>query len=293
MSDAPQIPPVPNPPATPRPAASVVLLRTPAPRQAGGFEVFMVRRHGRSAFMGGATVFPGGAVDPRDAVLPAGRFLGPSPEEAAARLGDVPAVEALAHYVAAARELFEEAGVLLSDAPPALSPTSRAQWRERMRRGEVSLFEFAESADVRIDVRGLGYWDHWVTPAVERRRFDARFFVAALPAGAVAQHDAVETTAGGWESPQRWLELHEAGRVTLPPPQLAILDDLARHDSVDAVLGEASRRGPIAATEPYPLVEDGTLYLLLPGDEGWPEEARRGAGRRRFALHSGRWHLVR
>ena len=179
-----------------------------------GFEVFLVRRHRGSSFMASAFVFPGGAAE----------------EGEDAR-------------TAAARELFEEAGVL-----------------------------FAKASDNQ-DSETLTYFAHWITPSVEPKRFSARYYVAVLPAGQAPSFDAQETVDEAWVTPED--ALARAGELQLPPPQIRTFWELAQHKSISQVMAAAKAR----SAQPHPIMPrlmPGTApALLLPWD---PEYLTKGTG---------------
>ena len=182
-----------------RPASTVVLLR-PSPSR---FDVFLVRRADSVAFMGGAHVFPGGSVDPGD------RLVDPNAacdgvEAAIARMPDVDPGTAIAHHVAAIRELFEEAGVQLARGPAGAK---------------------------RLALDALAYFAHWVTPDIEIKRFDARFFAALVPEGQEPSHDSREASASGWFDPTDAVARCRAGEIALPPPTWTTLRTLERFSS--------------------------------------------------------------
>lgn len=223
-----------------RDAASVILLRDGA----AGFEVFLLRRRKNASFMGGAFVFPGGAVDPED--------------------GDL--------RVTAARELFEEAGVLLVDR--AVEAGALSALRARRLAGEDFAALLAE-AGLALALDRLTYYSHWITPSVEPRRFSARFFVARLPDGQTPRFDATETVDEAWRTPAA--ALAEAGPLALPPPQVRTLGELAAARSIDDVIARAlaldEHRHPIMPRmAPTP---GGGFALLLPWD---PDYDRAGTG---------------
>lgn len=198
----------------PVPASTVVLLR-PGPAAP---EVFLLRRSGKSTFFGGAFVFPGGKVDAADGGLlgevPAG---GPTFQ----KLSGGAAEDSGASYVAAARELFEEAGVFLGH-PGALQEEDRV----RVHRGELSFEDLLRQRGARLELERLVPFAHWVTPSAERRRFDTRFFVALLPEEQVASSDRTETTVGVWHTARAALGRHHRGEVFLPPPTQRVLEEL-------------------------------------------------------------------
>jgi glyoxylase-like metal-dependent hydrolase (beta-lactamase superfamily II)/8-oxo-dGTP pyrophosphatase MutT (NUDIX family) len=208
--------------ALPRPAATLVLLR---PGGAGP-QVLMIQRAQSAAFLGGAYVFPGGALDSADAEL---RFLrrvvGLTDAEASARLG-LPE-KGLAYWVAAVRECFEEAGVLLAldaDHRPISATRAEALLRERKR----SFLDLLEKENLFIPAHLIAYYGHWITAPGRSRRFDTRFFIAQAPAGQEGAHDAAETIHHVWIRPQDALERGERGEIELVQATQHTLRDVGR-----------------------------------------------------------------
>src|SRR5262245_25178669 len=154
------------------PASTVVLLRGNHP-----FEVFLVRRSDSIAFLGGAHVFPGGRVDPSDhhqdfvggVRLQADPYV-PTNANITARMPDVPAEAAIAHYVAAVRELFEEAGVLLARPLTAASVERLAADRRDLLAGRITFADLIRREPLQLELDELAYFAHWVTPEIEIRR---------------------------------------------------------------------------------------------------------------------------
>jgi len=181
--------------AAPRAASTVVLLRPAAP-----IDVFLVRRSDSIAFMGGAHVFPGGRVDATDHIDDVAA-IADGAETVAARMTDVPIADAIAQHVAALRELFEEAGVLLAHPVTAASISRLAARRRELLSGKTSFPEIVRNEALRLALDELAYFAHWVTPEIETRRFDTRFFVARAPEGQTPIHDAGETSHSEWLSP--------------------------------------------------------------------------------------------
>lgn len=221
--------------ATLRSAATVVVVRNSA--DAAGFDVLMVRRNDKVAFMAGAYVFPGGRVDDIDV---------------AAAAGD----DALAFRLAAVRELEEEAGV-------------------------------------RADPTELLLIAHWVTPEIEIRRYDTRFFLVRMPDGQNARHDDGETTEFSWLTPDHAIARCERGEIMLPPPTWTTLKRLRRHRTIDE-LSAWARSVAIPRVQPQFYKDQQQTMLTLPGDptyptiDGWdiPEDTR-------FLLQDGRWRPVK
>jgi 8-oxo-dGTP pyrophosphatase MutT (NUDIX family) len=249
---------------TPAPSASVVLLRD-APDD---LEVFLLRRHSQSFVLGGAYVFPGGKVDAEDIGWverldrPAGQLHALLAEP------ELTPREAAAIYVAAIRELFEEAGLLLAD----VSPQQAAETWAALRAGP-RFDELLAPLNLRLAAGALQPWSRWITPtlsSVGRKRFDTRFFLATVPPGQQARHDDHEATESLWIAPRAALRQYWAGQIDLAPPQIMGLTHLARHRNVASALAAArARKPPCIRPEPYDV--EGTRVLCYPGDPGHPE----------------------
>jgi glyoxylase-like metal-dependent hydrolase (beta-lactamase superfamily II)/8-oxo-dGTP pyrophosphatase MutT (NUDIX family) len=200
----------------PKPAATLILLRE-------GMEVLMLQRAQTAVFLGGAYVFPGGSLDPEDADID--RVVGLTEAQASERLRL--SSGGLAYYVAAIRECFEEAGVLLArEANGAPISAKRAeslmQWRKKPFRNLL------EAEDLYIPVGDLAYYGHWITAPGRSRRFDARFFAALAPAGQQGSHDAAETVHDVWITPREALERAARKEIELVNATQASLRELAR-----------------------------------------------------------------
>jgi len=228
-----------------RPASTVIVLREGDP-----FEILMVRRNDKVAFMAGSYVFPGGRVDEGDQP-PADVPLRP------ASFGDLSDRDEAAYRMAAVRELQEEANVY-------------------------------------VTVDDLHPFAHWVTPEIETRRFDTRFFLARMPSGQHAKHDEGETTALEWLSPREAIARFERRELLLPPPTWTSIRQLAPRSSIHDVF-EWARSRTIVRVMPGFLKNGEEVVLTLPGDPlfptipGWevPEETR-------FVLQDGaRWQPLK
>ncbi len=207
------------------------------PSEALRREAFMLRRVKSMAFVPDAVVFPGGSVDPRDADerLP---WAGPSPEAWAARMG-IDEDEARRVVVAAAREVFEECGVLLAgeNGGDVVSDVARATWREERRRLAEHESSFAEvlvrhGLVLRADLLGLR--SHWLTPEYEPRRYDTFFFAALVPAGQTPDDRTSETNRAEWADARRILEGGRRGKVRIVPPTAYNLAHLVNAPSIEA-----------------------------------------------------------
>ena len=261
--------------AVPRDAATVLLLRD-AP---AGFEVFMVKRSGLSDVLGEAHVFPGGKVDAADSAPEMlARVYGLATLDTAALGEDIPPARAAGMFVAAARETFEEAGVLLArgvgtgtgasakgkavlDAARALEVAAA---RDRLNAKEPFATVLA-SINAQLDAAALIPWVRWVTPTLLSRRFDARFFLARAPAGQTAQHDDYEATHSEWLRPQDAVARWSRDEIKLAPPTYMSLQHLALFSSIDAALADARTRRP-PVIQPHGVEIDGARTLAFPGD---------------------------
>ena len=248
-------------PALARDAATVLLLRD-AP---GGFEVFMVKRSGLSDVLGEAHVFPGGKVDVADSsAAMLARIHGLDALDTAALGEDLPAERAAGMFAAAARETFEEAGVLLARGASGDVAAARARLNAKEPFDAV-----LASIDAQLDAAALVPWVRWVTPVMLAKRFDARFFLAAAPAGQVAVHDDFEATHSEWLRPGEAITRWQQGSIQLAPATYMSLQHLAHFDSISTALADArSRRPPVIQPEGY--TEDGVRCLALPGDPKHP-----------------------
>jgi 8-oxo-dGTP pyrophosphatase MutT (NUDIX family) len=275
----PPVPPQLPPPVRPVAAATVIPVRArpPGPQ----VEVLLLRRARRASFMPSTFVFPGGRVDAADGSAAA----------------------------AAIRELFEEAGVLLARAPGAgagagaPAPAALDAGRRRLLAGEVAFAALLDELGLVPDVGRLHLWTRFVTPSFEPRRFDALFFVAAVPPDAEPRFDARETVEQVWVTPGEALARQEQGALALPPPQIVTLAQLLPFAATGlaAIAREADARAAhVLAITPRAAARGETLTLLMPWDPeyetlGVGEGAAIPAGRRgtegpsRMDFAGGRW----
>jgi 8-oxo-dGTP pyrophosphatase MutT (NUDIX family) len=245
-----------------RDAATVIILRdSPA-----GLEVFLVKRHGLSDVLGGAYVFPGGKLDDSDAQLDEGLHLDQPVANLHAALAEtsLPTQVAKGLFVAALREAFEECGVLFAqDAARGQCDALARQLKD----GRMFNLALAE-AGLRLHTRAVAPWSRWITPrmpSISSKRFDTRFFVAALPAGQIASHDNVETTQSVWLKPRAALEQYWSREIEMAPPQIMTLAHLSRFDDLAGALA-AARSGAPFLIQPEPFDEGGERVLTYPGD---------------------------
>lgn len=294
---------------TPSLAATVILMReTPA----GSVEVFLLKRHEASAFMGGNLVYPGGRVEPGDedrAVLAYCRGRSPMPPGGATTEGAEDRKESLAYPICALRELFEEAGILLAyDATGGLCTTDSplhkdrfASYRRSIDEEEMTMAELAERESLFYAFDRLFYVDRWITPEARNIRFDTRFYLAFCPEGQQASSDQIETVEGLWMSPPEALEANLKGSIALSPPTLETLDVLSPFENKASVLGFMRDREPRTVLPILTKALDDPV-ILFPWDEEYelvheattrqPRPSRlRSPGEKttRVLLKDGRW----
>lgn len=265
-------------PVAVRPAATVMLVRD---ADQDRLEVFLMRRHAAMEFAAGMTVFPGGGVDDRDRNADIA-WYGPDPEWWAERFGvETGLAEAL--VCAAARETFEESGVLFAgpaDDPDGIVRDASVYHRERVALEDRSLsfadFLRAEKLVLRADL--LRPWANWVTPKEERtRRYDTYFFVGALPEGQRADADInTESDLAGWARPEAAIEDFAEGRALLLPPTWTQLDSLAGRTVAEVLAVERQ----IVTVEPQLTMLDGGNWEIEFFDADRYNAARQRALRR-------------
>jgi 8-oxo-dGTP pyrophosphatase MutT (NUDIX family) len=267
-----------DPPLTPRPAATVMLIRE-GRGSSSGISVFLMRRHAAMEFAAGTVVFPGGGVDDRDRNAQIA-WAGPPPSWWAQRFGiETELAEAL--VCAAARETFEECGVLF--AGPAGDPAGivgdASVYREsRLALADrtLSFADFLQRENLVLRADLLRPWANWVTPEAERtRRYDTFFFVGALPEGQRADGENTESDLAGWMTPQAAIAEFEAGRCFLLPPTWTQLDSLAGRTVADVLAVERQ----IVTVQPN-LEIDGDNWIFEFFDSDRYHQARKAGGHR-------------
>lgn len=288
-------------------AATVIVLR----EAVDGFEVFLVRRHHKSGFMANVYVYPGGKLDASDCTERAAAHVrGLSAVDACARLNiDEPSYLGLGLFLAGVRETFEESGILLAcragcedwidlTSDPEVAERF-AGYRRALITGELSMTELAERENLVISLENIGYFAHWITPYIEKRRFDTRFFVTLLPPNQRPLHDAVETTDSLWIRPQDALERYFSGTLLLAPPTIRTLEQLAEFPGAQAVLDASKVHNPPAIL-PHIFEREGISTMVMPGDAEYPADDPNYAvgtpvldGVTRMQLLEGRWKSIR
>lgn len=245
-------------PATPVPAATVLLIRDGA----DGLEVFMVVRHHQIDFASGALVFPGGKIAKGDSD-PSLRLRCDGAED----LDDV----ALGLRVAAIREVFEECGILLA------RPRGQSQFltggrlaaldalRAPLDKGEIGIGEVAEREDLVLACDLLVPFAHWITPAMMPKRFDTHFYLAVAPEDQIAIHDGTESVDSVWISPKQALAEGDAGTRTIIFPTYLNLQKLARSRNVAEAVATA-RQASIVTVEPWVEKREAGDVLRIPAE---------------------------
>jgi 8-oxo-dGTP pyrophosphatase MutT (NUDIX family) len=248
-------------PLTPRPAATVMLIRDKRPGFDREIEVFLMHRHSQMDFVAGVMVFPGGGVDDRDRNADIA-WAGPEPSWWAGRLG-VATDLAEALVCAAARETFEESGVLF--AGPASDPDGivddASVYRESrlaLANHSLSFADFLRTEKLVLRADLLRPWANWVTPKEERtRRYDTYFFVGALPEGQRADGDNTETDRAGWITPAEGLDDFAHSRTFLLPPTWTQLDSLNGRTVTEVLAVERQ----IVPVEPHLAAKNGNWEI--------------------------------
>jgi 8-oxo-dGTP pyrophosphatase MutT (NUDIX family) len=295
---------------TPKNAATIILLKDKEPE---GFEVFLLKRHEKSSFMGGNFVYPGGRVDRDDGSLEICSFSkGITFEEAQKILGEkISPEESFAHWIAGIRELFEEAGVLLAyDQKGNLFQIRNreeqekwSQYRESLQKSKISICEMAQREKLLFALDQLHYYAHWITPEARPERFDTRFFLARYPLGQEASHDQKETTAGIWITPQKALEENLKGEVFLSPPTLKTLEDLSRFKTIEDVFYSLESREVQPILPILTKISDNPLIIFpwdpeyalfqkgeIPSPLNYGRPSQIGDNTTRVILKQGIWH---
>ncbi|MEH7334480.1 NUDIX hydrolase [Neobacillus drentensis] len=204
--------------AIPRPASTVVLMNQQS-------LVYLTKRPETMKFMAGVYVFPGGAVDKGDEVQDFQNEI----------VGNRNESFELAYYIAAARELFEEVGILLCSAEDGsvflMDLEKEREYRRQLINGEITFLQMLKNERLQFNLESLHYFGHIITPKVSRIRFDTRFFIAQLPEGQLPKPDQKEISDAKWISPADALSEYHNGKMPLPPPTIHTLKTIATHQS--------------------------------------------------------------
>ena len=264
-----------SPPAIPAPAATLVLLRD---RPGGPAEILLIQRHGRSKFAAGDYVFAGGKVEAGDIPDDVERFCPAlAPEQARAWLGgDLTAAQALAYWVGAIREAFEEVGLLLAydrgGGFVRFTPENRARFeahRAACQKANPAFFTMLREERLTLATERLTYFAHWITPEEQPLRFDTRFFAAEAPPGQEPEVDGHEIVALRWSTSGEAFEALRGKEITLRLPTIKNLELLQAAGTRSAEILSGLRDRPVATIRPRVLQVDGKPLAVLPGDPRW------------------------
>lgn len=277
------------PPApVPRDAATVVVVRD-SPR---GLETFCVERHRRSGFMGGALVFPGGKVDPADHAEIWQKLTTPLGPRVRAFAESETVARAFA--VAALREALEEAAILPTvgdtlDARGALALRLRTSSASETNGLTHRLAAELMSMGNQLDTARLEAISRWITPKIEPKRFDTRFYLLELPKTQLGEHDNHETTLSFWSTPGDILARWKRGEVMLAPPTSFTIELFSNAESVEEAF-DIARSQPLSPVEPILADDRGQPVIVMPGDPLHPDPAVFGPDApTRFVLDGGRF----
>jgi 8-oxo-dGTP pyrophosphatase MutT (NUDIX family) len=243
-------------PAPPRLSATILLLRdTPQ------FEVLMVKRHNQIDFASGALVFPGGKTEAGDA--------DPAWSEHCADWADY-APDERTLRIAAIREAFEEAGLLLAAGAGGLwsSDAEAMDARVLVERGERAFIDLVKSLNIKLNLSALTRFARWITPVMMPKRFDTHFFLAVAPVDQLAICDGRETVDAEWLTPEEALALAETGARTIIFPTRMNLKLLGESQDAGAAV-DAARRRPEVVVTPWVEKRPAGSVLVIPPDAGY------------------------
>jgi 8-oxo-dGTP pyrophosphatase MutT (NUDIX family) len=253
---------------TTRDAATVILVS-----DRPDLHVLMLERTRRAVFGPGATVFPGGAVDPDDdAELLAARIIGLDDRAASVEQG-IPH-GGLAFRVAALRECFEEAGILLArhaaTGRPAEHDDDLAAARAELNAGSLEFGDVLLASDLVFDASELRVFAHWLTPLGAPRRYNTWFFVAPAPDGEEGTHDDNELVASAWVRPLDALAQHAVGEIDLIFPTEMSLRALSHYERSRELLSDLESVPRRDDGQPAVVREGNGERVALPRDAGRP-----------------------
>jgi len=273
--------------SAPKDASTLLLLRpkdqspTDEQSQSGQshFEVLLLKRHSQSNVLGGAHVFAGGKCEDSDLLWAQEHLSQPLVNQMHASLAEpeITPLHAASLFVAALREAYEEGGVLLAsesssahgvhDIQGASFGSLQSRVKSRLA-GEPLLGAAYKSLGFEFDWHLIRPWSRWITPktpTVMNKRFDARFFVALMPAHQEAKHDDHETTQSDWFTPREALRAYAMRHIDLAAPQIMSLCELSQFATLEQVMARANERKP-PLIEPRSVRDETTRMVCFPGD---------------------------
>ena len=252
-----------------RPAATVMLID-----DRPDLQVYMLERHANTVFAGGMWVFPGGAVDHQDDASYYKDIATHRTDAEASELMALPD-DGLAYYMAAIRETFEEAGILLAlhaedESPLVISPEDTPRfnnYRDMLNAGEIELKTILENENLLADVGQMHYVARWITPLGSPKRFDARFFIARIPSNQIPQHDDSELVNSAWLTPREILERIDREEMVLMTVTERMIRSLALFESASQVIEAAAKNLPDQRAR----VDSKTGKITMPGEPGYDD----------------------
>lgn len=258
----------------PRPAATLILVRDS--RQ--GVEVLMMQRTHQAAFAPGGYVFPGGALEADDDHASFSTHCDSMDDATASRLLGLEQ-GGLSYWVAAQRECFEEAGILLARGKEGVMLRSDglpheerlATMRKELAGSEATFAELCQSHGITLALDQLVYFAHWITPAGSPRRFDTRFFIAVAPEAQVPVHDAGETIGHTWVRPSDALSRQRAGEINMMFATINVLESLARFQDVKTLMAHARSVKAVPTFRPRVASKEGARCVLVQHDAAYAE----------------------
>ena len=231
-------------------AATVILVRQ---AKAGGWEVFLARRHQKQAFMAGAYVFPGGQMEENDSGPQLENYVKTADVFDPCRLlqdSSLPREKALGFFITAIRETFEEAGILLGGKTTGNFVSFYDEevlkrfndYRPELNASQITLAEIARREKILLFPDTLIPYAHWITPEFEKMRFNTCFFLAKLPPCQTPVADAVELTESLWVTPQKALEMQREQKIILMPPTLKTIEELSAFRGIDELFSATKKK---------------------------------------------------
>ena len=252
-----------------KPAATVILMR----EANNGFEIFMVKRSNKSPF-GSVYVFPGGKVDRADFDKDLYKFCeGLDDKTASEKLGLIN--DGLAYWIACIRECFEEAGILLTNQNDSLinNDVLLDLYRAQLNSGEITFKDICLKENLSLRASSIVPCAHWITPTIEPKRFDTRFFLAKVSPEQLGMHDGFELTDSFWIKPGEAIKKYKQGNMNMLMPTIENLEKLDEFSSYTDAFNFFNDHGDrdIPTILPKFTKVDGAWVGYLPGDEGYDD----------------------
>ncbi|MBT3673711.1 MAG: NUDIX domain-containing protein [SAR86 cluster bacterium] len=252
-----------------KPAATVILMRDADEE----FEIFMAKRSNKSPF-GSVYVFPGGKLDKSDFDKSLHKYCqGLDDERASKKLGLTN--NGLAYWIACIRECFEEVGILLTNKNDSLihDEAKLNSYRQQLNAGEISFQEICFREELNLRTSSIVPCAHWITPTIEPKRFDTRFFLAKVSQEPLGMHDGFELTDSFWIKPSEAIKKFQEGNMNMLPPTIQSLEKLAEFASYDDAFNFFAELDDdaIPAILPKFIKRDGKWVGYFPGDEGYED----------------------